>query len=93
MFSKINLYIFKSFFYSFLITFAIFAVLIFIGDFIEQFRKSTNKDVPLQIILQLTLLVFYSVDPDGGDDETNQKYCHLLLFFFVIRLFSFLSIC
>ena len=61
MFSKINLYLFKSFLYSFLITFTVFAVLIFIGDFIEQFRKSTNKDVPLQIIFQLTSYNFLNL--------------------------------
>ena len=61
MFSKINLYLFRSFFYSFLITFAVFAFLIFIGDFIEQFRKSTNKEVPIQIIFQLTAYNFLSL--------------------------------
>ena len=61
MLSKINLYLFRSFFFSFLITFIIFAVLIFIGDFIEQFRKSTNKEVPLQIIIQLSSYNFLSL--------------------------------
>ena len=61
MFSKINLYLFRSFFYSFLITFVIFALLIFVGDFIEQFRKSTNKEVPLQIIFQLSSYNFLNL--------------------------------
>ena len=61
MLSKINLYLFKSFFFSFLITFIIFAILIFIGDFIEQFRKSTSKDVPLQIIVQLSSYNFLNL--------------------------------
>ena len=61
MLSKINLYLFRSFFFSFLITFIIFAILIFIGDFIEQFRKATNKEVPLQIIIQLSSYNFLSL--------------------------------
>ena len=61
MLSKINLYLFRSFFFSFLITFIIFAILIFIGDFIEQFRKATNKEVPLQIIMQLSSYNFLSL--------------------------------
>ena len=61
MLSKINLYLFKSFFFSFLITFIIFAILIFIGDFIEQFRKSTSKEVPLQIIIQLSSYNFLNL--------------------------------
>ena len=61
MLSKINLYLFKSFFISFLITFTAFAVLIFIGDFIEQFRKSTNKEVPLQVIIQLSSYNFLNL--------------------------------
>ena len=61
MLSKINLYLFRSFFFSFLITFTIFAILIFVGDFIEQFRKSTGKDVPLQIIIQLSSYTFLSL--------------------------------
>ena len=61
MLSKINIYLFKSFFFSFLITFIIFAILIFVGDFIEQFRKSTNKEVPLQVIIQLSSYNFLSL--------------------------------
>ncbi len=61
MFSKINMYLFKSFFYSFLITFTMFAILVFVGDFIEQFRKSTNKGVPLQIIFQLSSYNFLNL--------------------------------
>ena len=61
MFSRINMYLFRSFFFSFLITFAIFAILIFVGDFVEQFRKSTNKEVPLQIIFQLSSYNFLNL--------------------------------
>ena len=61
MLSKINLYLFRSFFISFLITFIVFAILIFIGDFIEQFRKSTNKEVPLKAIVQLSSYNFLSL--------------------------------
>ncbi len=61
MLSKINLYLFRSFFVSFLITFIVFAILIFIGDFIEQFRKATNKEVPLKAIVQLSSYNFLSL--------------------------------
>tara|TARA_B100000686_G_scaffold336022_1_gene405370 strand:- start:261 stop:1358 length:1098 start_codon:yes stop_codon:yes gene_type:complete len=61
MFSRLNLYLFRSFFYSFLITFVIFAFLIFIGDFIEQFRKATNKEIPIQIIFQLSSYNFLNL--------------------------------
>ena len=61
MFSRINMYLFRSFFFSFLITFAIFAILIFVGDFVEQFRKSANKEVPLQIIFQLSSYNFLNL--------------------------------
>ncbi len=61
MFSKINLYLFRNFFFSFLITFIVFALLLFIGDFIEQFRKSTNKEVPLHIVIQLSSYNFLSL--------------------------------
>ena len=61
MFSRINVYLFKNFFYSFLITFAVFAVIIFIGDFIEQFRKATNKEVPIQVIFQLSSYNFLNL--------------------------------
>jgi lipopolysaccharide export system permease protein len=58
MFNKINYYILKKFLYSFLITFVLFASIIFIGDFVEQFRKTAGKDVPFNIILQLTVFNF-----------------------------------
>ena len=56
MFSKLNIYLSKNFIYSFLLIFTLFTVLIFFSDLIEQFRKSTNKDVPLNVILKLTFL-------------------------------------
>ena len=34
------------------------ASILFIGDFVEQFRKTAGKNVPLNIILQLTLFNF-----------------------------------
>ena len=58
MFSKINYYIFKKFLYSFLITFIILAAILFIGDFVEQFRKTAGRNVPFNIVLQLTLFNF-----------------------------------
>ena len=58
MFNKINYYILKSFLYSFLITFIILASILFIGDFVEQFRKTAGRNVPFNIILQLTLFNF-----------------------------------
>ncbi len=61
MLNKINIYIFKKFFYAFLVTFIIFASILFIGDFVEQLRKSATKDVPLNIIFQLTSLNFLSL--------------------------------
>tara|TARA_Y100000816_G_scaffold284864_1_gene263769 strand:- start:17545 stop:18648 length:1104 start_codon:yes stop_codon:yes gene_type:complete len=61
MLNKINIYIFKKFFYAFLVTFIIFASILFIGDFVEQLRKSAAKDVPLNIIFQLTSLNFLSL--------------------------------
>ncbi len=61
MLDKINLYIFKRFFYSFIISFIVFATILFIGDFVEQLRKSASKDVPLNIIFQLASLNFLSL--------------------------------
>ncbi len=58
MFNKINYYILKKFLYSFLITFVILASIIFIGDFVEQFRKTAGKNVPFNIVLQLTIFNF-----------------------------------
>ena len=56
MFSKLNIYLFKNFVYTFLIVFILFTMLLFFSDLIEQFRKATNKEVPIKIILKLTLL-------------------------------------
>ena len=58
MFNKINYYILQKFLYSFFITFIILASLLFIGDFVEQFRKTAGKNVPFNIILQLTIFNF-----------------------------------
>ena len=58
MFNKINYYILKKFLYSFLITFTIFSCILFIGDFVEQFRKTAGKNVPFNIVLQLTIFNF-----------------------------------
>ena len=58
MFNKINYYILKKFLSAFLITFLILSAILFIGDFVEQFRKSTGKNVPINIILQLTIFNF-----------------------------------
>lgn len=58
MFNKINFYILVKFFYSFLFTILVLSSIIFIGDFVEQFRKSAGKDVPISIILQLTIFNF-----------------------------------
>ena len=56
MFSKLNIYLLKNFFYTFIVVFILFTILIFFSDLIEQFRKATNKSVPIEIILKLTLL-------------------------------------
>ena len=61
MLSKLNIYILKKFFYSFALVFIIFTVILFIGDFVEQFRKSAGKNIPIEIILQLTSLNFLSL--------------------------------
>ena len=58
MLNKINFYILVKFSYSFLFTILILSSIIFIGDFVEQFRKSAGKDVPINIILQLTIFNF-----------------------------------
>ena len=61
MLSKLNLYILRKFFYIFLLTLIVFAVILFIGDFVEQFRKSAGKEIPLNIVFQLTLFNFLSL--------------------------------
>ena len=58
MLNKINIYILKKFFYSFLLTFVVLSTILFIGDFVEQFRKSAGKEIPINIIFQLTALNF-----------------------------------
>ena len=61
MFNKINFYILRKFSYSFFFTLLILSSILFIGDFVEQFRKTTAKDVPVNIILKLTLFNFPSL--------------------------------
>ena len=61
MLNKINIYLLKKFFYSFLLTFIVFAAILFIVDFVEQLRKSASKNVPLNIIFQLTALNFFNL--------------------------------
>lgn len=79
MLSKLDIYILKKFFISFVITFLIFATLLFIGDFVEQFRKSAGKIIPVNIILQLTMLNFL-----------NLVYFTLPLIAFASSIFAFL---
>ncbi len=61
MFDKLNIYIFKRFLVSFLLVLLTLSVILFVGDFVEQFRKSTTKNVPINIIFQLTALNFPSL--------------------------------
>ncbi len=61
MFNKINIYILKKFLYSFAITLIAFAAILFIGDFVEQLRKSAGKNIPINIVFQLTSLNFLSL--------------------------------
>ena len=61
MFDKLNIYIFKRFLVSFLIVLITLSVILFVGDFVEQFRKSSTKNVPINIIFQLTALNFPSL--------------------------------
>ncbi len=61
MLSKLNLYLTKKFLSSFVVVFLIFATLLIIGDFVEQFRKSTGKDVPISIVIQLSLYNFLNL--------------------------------
>ena len=61
MLNKLNIYIFKKFFFSFIITLLIMSSILFIGDFVEQFRKSAGKNISLDIIFQLTILNFLSL--------------------------------
>ncbi len=61
MISKLNIYLIKNFLLSFILVFVIFSLLLIIGDFVEQFRKSTGKNVPLKIIMQLSLFNFFSL--------------------------------
>ena len=61
MLSKLNIYLTRKFISSFFIIFIIFATLLIIGDFVEQFRKSTGKNVPLSIVMQLSLYNFLNL--------------------------------
>ena len=61
MFDKLNIYIFKRFLVSFLLVLLTLSAILFVGDFVEQFRKSTTKNVPINIIFQLTALNFPSL--------------------------------
>lgn len=61
MFSTLNKYLYKNYIFGFLVTYSIFSILIFTGDLIEQFRKSTNKDVPIDIIFQLSFYNYFSL--------------------------------
>ncbi len=61
MFDKLNIFIFKRFLVSFLLVLITLSVILFVGDFVEQFRKSTSKNVPINIIFQLTALNFPSL--------------------------------
>ena len=61
MLNKLNIYILKKFLNSFILTLLVIAVILFIGDFVEQFRKSAGKNIPLNIIFQLTSLNFLSL--------------------------------
>lgn len=61
MYSKINLYLYKNYFIGFTVILLIFSLLTFTGDLIENFRKSATKDVPTNIIFELTLYNFPSL--------------------------------
>ena len=61
MFSTLNRYLYKNYFIGFLIIYSTFSLLIFTGDLIEQFRKSTNKDVPVDIVFQLSFYNYFSL--------------------------------
>ena len=61
MFSTLNKYLYKNYLIGFLIIFSIFSVLMFTGDLIEQFRKSTNKEVPIDVIFQLSFFNYFSL--------------------------------
>ena len=61
MFSKLNRYLYRNYFIGFLVVLIIFSTLIFTGDLIENFRKSATKDVPVNIIFQLSFYNFFSL--------------------------------
>ena len=61
MFSKINLYLYKNYINGFIIVLLIFSLLTFTGDLIENFRKATTKDVPTNIIFELSIYNFPSL--------------------------------
>tara|TARA_B100001248_G_C27396158_1_gene465695 strand:- start:2761 stop:3861 length:1101 start_codon:yes stop_codon:yes gene_type:complete len=58
MFSVLNLYILKRFLISFFLVIVTLSLILFVGDFVEQFRKATAKNVPLNVIFQLSALNF-----------------------------------
>ena len=61
MFTKINLYLYKNYLIGFLIILLVFSLLIFTGDLIENFRKSATKDVPTNIVFELSFYNFPSL--------------------------------
>jgi len=61
VFSKINLYLYKSHLYGFIVILFIFSMLTLTGDLIENFRKSATKNVPTSTIFELTLYNFPSL--------------------------------
>ena len=61
MFTKINLYLYKNYLIGFLIILLVFSLLIFTGDLIENFRKSATKDVPTNIVFELSFYNYPSL--------------------------------
>tara|TARA_B100001093_G_scaffold452274_1_gene460216 strand:- start:2224 stop:3321 length:1098 start_codon:yes stop_codon:yes gene_type:complete len=61
MFSKINLYLYKNYINGFIIVLLIFSLLTFTGDLIENFRKAATKDVPTDVIFELSIYNFPSL--------------------------------
>ena len=61
MFSKINLYLYKNYLNGFIVVLLIFSLLTFTGDLIENFRKAATKDVPTDVIFELSIYNFPSL--------------------------------
>ena len=61
MFSTINKYLYRNYLIGFAIMLLIFVLLTFTGDLIENFRKSVTKEVPINIVFQLSLYNFPSL--------------------------------